>query len=122
MSGGVRTDPTFLHAEMRHLLTQVTPENVLQIHNGVQAEVAFLADQLKLNGYPARVGVAADEAVSTMAASAFTAKIQGLVQEAAAYIDELRRAAAVIRAQAIRYGHTEDEIRRSFEALQADTR
>lgn len=122
MSGGMRNDPTSMNATVQRLLTQVTPENVLQIHNGVQAEVAFLADQLKLNGYPARVGIAADEAVSTMAANGFNAKIQGLVQEAAAYIDGLRRAGAAIKAQAIQYGHTEDEIKRSFQAFQTGAR
>lgn len=113
---------TSVDAAMRRLRLQVNPDNVLQVHHALAAEVALLTNEIRLNGRPVQVGIAADESVSKMAANAFTTKIQKLVQEVGAYRDKLQDAVTEIKAQAIRYGHTEQEIKRSFDTFQAGNR
>jgi hypothetical protein len=99
-------------AELAALRTQVTPENVMLLHNGLKAEATFLNAQILLNLVP--VGEPGTDLVSPQAAEAFNRKIDGLRERLTAYVDLLTLMADDMAATARRYGHTEHEIADSF--------
>jgi uncharacterized protein YukE len=94
----------------------VTPSNVLQVHNALQAESERLSAKLKLHQPALRVGEAGKDPVSGPAAAVFNAKIASLVDGCWAYIHALSEAAENLRATARDYGYTEDQIKTSFDA------
>lgn len=122
MDDHLRADLASVNAALSRLRLQVTPDNVLQMHHGLAAVVARLSDEISLNGRLVEVGVAADESVSKMAAQAFTTKIRNLVRYLVAYRDSLQDGVNELKALAVRYGHTEQDIRRSFDGFQAGNR
>lgn len=122
MDDGLRGELAEVNAALSRLRLQVNPDNVLQMHHDLADLVLRLSDEIRLNGNPVQVGVAADESVSKMAANAFTTKIRNLVSYLSAYRDALQHGVAEIKSLAVRYGHTEQEIQRSFDRFQAGTR
>lgn len=94
----------------------VTPANVLQIRNALQAESDRLGAKLKLHQPTLRVGEPGTDPVSGPAAAAFNAKIASLVDNCWAYVQALSDAAETLRATARAYGYTDGQITASFEA------
>jgi hypothetical protein len=91
----------------------VTPSNVLQVHNALQAESERLSAKLKLHQPALRVDEAGKDPVSgpAAAAAAFNAKIASLVDGCWAYIHALSDAAENLRATARDSGYTEEQIK-----------
>ncbi|WP_028937932.1 PE domain-containing protein [Pseudonocardia spinosispora] len=91
----------------------VTPENVLQLHNVFQSEVAALRSKtvFTLNF---KVGKAAEDPVSPRAADGFNTKIDSYKRRVQDYVDELDATARALADAAKRYGHSEEEIVASF--------
>lgn len=111
---GVPSFRAGLRADLAQLLTQVTPENVMQMHHALQAEARRMGDDLWKYGRPYRVGLAAEDPVSEPAASGFNGKIDQTVAQTQVYVDEMQSAANQLVIIAQRYGHSEQEIKNSF--------
>lgn len=101
-------------ADLASLRAQVTPENVLLLHNGLKAEAKFLNTQLRNFTFRAKVGKPGNDPVSEQAANVFNAKINRLSTEVGAYIAALDEMAEAMAGIAKSYGHTEDQITASF--------
>jgi len=100
---------------------QVTPENVLQVHNAIKAEAEYLRGQLLGVGYSLRVGKPGLEQVSDFAASdqGFNGKIRTLLEQCQTYARILSDAADRLAKTAAGYGHSEQEIVDSFRKFSA---
>jgi len=93
---------------------QVTPENVLALHNALAAEAKLIHGKIAVASYSAHVGKPGADEVSTTAAEGFNAKIDSLVKQCVAYADALQASADNLARIAKNYGHTEAEINASF--------
>ena len=98
---------------------RVTPENVLQLRNAMDAEVVRLTNLLSRHQENLRVGECGTDPLSRPVADVFNRKIQGLVDQTNAYITELSRARDALHQVAVSYGHTESDISASFGAFKA---
>ena len=86
MTGPVGAPAPAATADLTSLRAQVTPENVLLLHNGLQAEAQYLRGQTRACGFPIQVGEPGLDPVSKPAAAAFNTKIQTLNKHLEAYI------------------------------------
>lgn len=107
-------------ADLASLRTQVTPENVLLLHNGLKAEAQYLTDQMYQHGFPTHVGRPGNDQVSKPAAKAFNDKIRALNEQLQAYVTQLDKMAEVMALTAKGYGHTEDQLTASFKNFYPD--
>jgi hypothetical protein len=114
MTGPVGAHAPAATADLASLRTQVTPENVLLLHNGLQAEAQYLHRQMRACGFPMQIGEPGLDPVSKPAAQAFNNKIQTLNDQLEAYIAQLKTMAEVMAQTAKSYGHTEDQLTASF--------
>ncbi|HEY4006558.1 MAG TPA: hypothetical protein VGM60_15435 [Pseudonocardia sp.] len=114
MTGPVGAPAPAATADLASLRTQVTPENVLLLHNGLKAEAQYLRGQMRACGFPVQIGEPGLDPVSKPAAVAFNAKIQTLNEQLEAYIALLKTMAEAMAQTAKSYGHNEDELTASF--------
>jgi hypothetical protein len=114
MTGPVGAHAPAATADLASLRTQVTPENVLLLHNGLKAEAQYLSQRVKLREHQMHVGEPGNDPVSKPAATAFNAKIQALKAQLDAYVTQLNTMAEVMAQAAKSYGRTEDQITASF--------
>jgi hypothetical protein len=110
---------TALPADLTHLGMQVTPENVVQVSAVLRAESDYLRDKLENARYACRVGEPGQDPVSPRAATGFNTKIESLLEQCRAYRDALRAASDLLAATARAYGHTDDDIARTLDAVQS---
>ena len=114
MTGPVGAPAPAAIADLASLRTQVTPENVLLLHNGLKAEAVYLQRRMHACGFPMQVGEPGLDPVSKPAARAFNSKIRGLKEQLDAYVAQLEKMAEAMAQSAKSYGHTEDELAASF--------
>lgn len=104
-----------LTAAADHLSMQVGRGNVLQARNALLGEVGRLRAHLRANiASEESIGLCGDDPVSHDARSAFTERIDGLVQHCWDYTVELEAAAHRLDETARSYGWTDEEIEASF--------
>ena len=106
-------------ATLARMGVRVTPENVLQLRNALAAEVDRLSATLQLRERALHVGECGKDPLSRPVADAFNQKIQSLVTQMQAYVRELSGARDALHETALTYGHTEDQVRQSFDAFRA---
>lgn len=116
--GGSASFETLLAADVAQLGMQVTPENVLQLHNVLRAEAKYIREQTRRLGFPIRIGKPGLDPVSEWAASdaGFNGKLDALHRQCQGYPKALDDAADQLAATAKGYGHTEEAVRDSFTA------
>ena len=114
MTGPVCAPPPAATADLASLRTQVTPENVLLLHNGLKSEALYLSRQVKLREHQMHVGEPGNDPVCKPAATAFNTKIRALKAQLDAYVAQLNTMAEAMAQTARSYGHTEDQITASF--------
>jgi hypothetical protein len=107
-------------AQLAGMGMKVTPENVLQLRNAMDAEVERLFDLLRRHQVNLRVGECGTDPLSRPVADAFNRKIQGLVDQTNAYITELSGVRDALHQVAVSYGHTESDISASFSAFRTN--
>jgi hypothetical protein len=105
-----RTAPA---ADLAALRSQVTPENVMLLHNGLKSEALYIGDQIATH-LAVHVGEPGKDLVSPQASKAFNYKIDKLRAELLSYVDLLHSIADDMARAARSYGHTETEIAASF--------
>lgn len=114
MTGPVGAHAPAAAADLASLRTQVTPENVLLLHNGLKSEAQYLRNQMHRHGFPVLVGKPGLDPVSKPAAKAFNDKIQALNQQLQAYLTQLDKMGEAMAQTAKSYGHTEDQLTASL--------
>lgn len=107
-------------AMLRGVGVRVTPENVLQLRNALDAEVGRLKGLLLRHRRGLAVGKCGQDPLSRPAAEIFNRKIQAHVEATTTYIDELAGARDALHQMALSYGHSEAEISHSFAVFQRD--
>lgn len=105
-------------AELNRLGTQVRVDNVLQLRNALAAEVVRLQEGFLRTRRDMQVGECGGDPLSQPVADAFNRRIQALTHADDAYLAELNRVREELHRTALAYGHTEDDIARSFIAFQ----
>ncbi|RZT88095.1 hypothetical protein EV383_5031 [Pseudonocardia sediminis] len=125
-----------LRGAVDHLMTQVTPENVLGVRKVLLQEVRRLRDTIDRYenpsdfagepeapgrmGTPAsgfRIGRCSDDPVSGPAQISFQRKIDAVVGDCKRYVADLNTAAEGLKDVARRYSLTEEQIEQSFESV-----
>lgn len=106
--------------DLAHLGMTVTPENIVHVSSVLQAESDYLRTRVRQSRNHCRVGEPGLDPVSPKAASGFNGKIGLLLEQCQAYCDTLAAAADELARTARSYGHTDDDIRRSLESVQAN--
>jgi hypothetical protein len=104
-------------AQLSGMGMRVTPENVLQLRNAMDAEVERLFNLLRRHQVNLRVGECGTDPLSRPVADVFNRKIQSLVDQTNAYITELSGVRDALHQVAVSYGHTEADIGASFRAF-----
>lgn len=95
---------------------RVNQDNVLQAHAAALSGADRVRETLRAHGRDMRLEAMGNDPVSVDAATAFTHRLQGYVEFARQYADELERLAGALRDAALTYGYTDDDIARGFPA------
>lgn len=123
-----------LRGAVDNLITQVTPENILDVRKVLLDEAAHLRETIRKHEQPGGfaptgpggtpemgtpgsgfwVGRCSDDPISGPAALSFNTKIQKVVQNCKDYVSDLEAAGEQLAQIARGYGLTEDAIRTSF--------
>lgn len=105
--------------EFDDLLTQVNPDNVLEVHAALRAQADELEYVLTEAQYTVQIGRCGGDPVSADAEIAFNAKITDMLAVHWAHQREIAEAAGLLRRTALDYGHTDEEIARAITAQDA---
>jgi hypothetical protein len=97
---------------------RVTPENVLVIRNVVLSEATLLYGKVRQARKDIVVGEPGQDPVSQRTAAQANPKIQAMLAQCQAYVDELATAADQLGRTARGYGYTEQHILDSFTRYQ----
>jgi hypothetical protein len=108
-----------LSADLAHLDLQVTPENVVQVANVLRAESDYVRRHLRTARRDSHVGEPGKDPVSPWAAKAFNTKIDAMYDRVEEYVKTLQAYADRLIKTARDYGHTDDDIKRSFDTISA---
>ncbi|GAA5172665.1 hypothetical protein GCM10023321_72870 [Pseudonocardia eucalypti] len=101
--------------QLEQLALQVTPQTVLQVRNGFLGEAQRLQDALRHHAANIVVGPVGGDPLSQPAANVFNEHIKFTLAKCQAYVNQLRTQGDKLSQTARSYGHTEQEIKQSFE-------
>ncbi|MFC5995996.1 hypothetical protein ACFQE5_17460 [Pseudonocardia hispaniensis] len=96
------------------LRMQVDRDTVLQARAALLEETLRLRRALLVHASDEGIGLCGGDPISPVAAQAFNERIGALLEHCRRYTDDLETAGHTLGEIARRYGHTEDDIARSF--------